>query len=238
MNPQDLQKIHETYAPKLREGGSVAVVQDWQQLFVRTRLLQKIGSEVSSAMVEGWGRGVQLEPVRHVPVHDIYGGWPALSLLLSHPIRLLSKEVQFLWPHVASSIVIKQQGEPLDAEIGSGTLLRNPHSLTICIDGDRDRRLLMKIIWSQAGGCFALFLTWVLLEWRMKDRSMLHQATFASPHRVVLSTSRHVVSDAGVDDGNGFSWGPVDMGCSLDDLDEDQDVFAGWPEDLLEDEFD
>lgn len=27
MNPQDLQKIHETYAPKLREGGSVAVVQ-------------------------------------------------------------------------------------------------------------------------------------------------------------------------------------------------------------------
>lgn len=38
------------------------------------------------------------EAVETVPVHEIYGGWPALSLLLSHPIRALAKEVQFLWP--------------------------------------------------------------------------------------------------------------------------------------------
>ena len=33
---------------------------------------------------------------------------------------------------MASSIVIKQRGEPLDSEVGLGTLLRNSQDLSIC----------------------------------------------------------------------------------------------------------
>ncbi|CAE7913497.1 unnamed protein product [Symbiodinium sp. KB8] len=88
-----LDDVHQIYASKVREGGSVAIVQDDEGVFVRTKLLQKNGA---TSLVQGWCRQGQ-EAVRTVPDEAIFGGWPALSLLLSHPMKKLRKEIEFIW---------------------------------------------------------------------------------------------------------------------------------------------
>ncbi|CAE7404309.1 unnamed protein product, partial [Symbiodinium necroappetens] len=87
-----LDDVHQIYASKVREGGSVAIVQDDEGVFVRTKLLQKNGA---TSLVQGWCRQGQ-EAVRTVPEEAIFGGWPALSLLLSHPMKKLRKEIEFI----------------------------------------------------------------------------------------------------------------------------------------------
>jgi len=191
----DLGKVQQIYSSKVRVGGSVAVVQDPEGVFARTRLLgQSQGGADGFLNVASWQHSAENarsafvhSPVQAVAAAHIFGGWPALSLVLSHPMRRIASEVEFMWPTSVSSVVVKQRGCALDPDTGLGSLLRNPTDLSISIDGvdyplehdagaseastharkQHDRKVLMKVIWSQAGGCVLLLLVWLLLEWRM-----------------------------------------------------------------------
>lgn len=182
-------------------------------------------------MVQGWCRQGQ-EAVRTVPEEAIFGGWPALSLLLSHPMKKLRKEIEFIWPSTLSSVVVKRAGAALDPDVGLGNLLRDPHDLSISIDGvdyplehdkaasnagkraakERQRRVLIKVLWSQAGGCLLLFAIWMLLEWRI---SQLRGAEALDVDEVIAtqkSRLRRTARRQELPSTEGEGWGSIQLG--------------------------
>lgn len=180
------------YASKLEEGAAVAVVQDLLGVFARTKLLDSPSDETTRLRVLSWQSDTDQghsttsrSPVESVPACDVFGGWPALSLVLSHPVWRLEDEVAFMWPAPVTSVVVMCGGEALSPNVGLGCLLRSSEELSISINGveyplehdrcasaagktaarDRNRKSLRWVIWSQAGGCCILLMFWAVLEW-------------------------------------------------------------------------
>eukprot|EP00930_Biecheleria_cincta_P043599 TRINITY_DN29922_c0_g1_i1.p1 TRINITY_DN29922_c0_g1~~TRINITY_DN29922_c0_g1_i1.p1 ORF type:complete len:361 (+),score=43.72 TRINITY_DN29922_c0_g1_i1:27-1085(+) len=244
LNNGELSKVKSLYASKLEEGASVAVVQDPLGVFARTKLLQPPSEETATWRVLSWqseseqgsGRTVR-SPVESVPACDVFGGWPALSLVLSHPLRRLEHEVAFMWPAPVSSVVIMRDGEAIcDRHAGLGSLLRSSEQLSISIDGveyplehdrcasaagkmaakDRDRKALKYVIWSQAGGCCILLLLWAILEWQMAGKfTQSHQACCTLQHGPDVSTShKHFKDFSAADEQEDDGWSSVHMGCN------------------------
>lgn len=192
LNKGELSEVKSLYASKLEEGAAVAVVQDLLGVFARTKLLDPPSNETTAWRVLSWqsesdqGNSTTVRsPVESVPACDVFGGWPALSLVLSHPLRRLENEVAFMWPAPVSSVVVMCGGEAVGPHVGLGSLLRSSEQLSISIDGveyplehdwcasaagktaakNRNRKALRYVIWSQAGGCCILLMFWFVLEW-------------------------------------------------------------------------
>lgn len=234
----DLSEVKSLYASKLEEGASVAVVQDLLGVFARTKLLQLPSQETSTWRVASWqsetDRGDDCtfrSPVESVPACDIFGGWPALSLVLSHPLRRLQNEVAFMWPAPVSSVIVKKGGEALGPNVGLGTLLRSSEQLSISIDGveyplehdlsasaagktatkNRDRKALRCVIWGQVGGCCILLMLWALLEWLMAEKGAHSSQACSLQRGQDVATSQNYFKDvSAVEEG----WSGIRIGCN------------------------
>lgn len=243
LNNGELSEVKSLYAAKLEEGATVAIVQDLLGVFARTKLLEPPSDETETWRVLSWqsesdqGTGTTVRsPVESVPACDVFGGWPALSLVLSHPLRRLENEVAFMWPTPVSSVVVMRGGEALGPNVGLGSLLRSSEQLSISIDGveyplehdrcasaagktaakDRNRKALRCVVWSQAGGCCILLMLWAVLEWQMAGTFTRSSQVCSLQHGPdSMATSQKHFKDLiveGVREEEG--WSNIHIGCN------------------------
>eukprot|EP00747_Dinoflagellata_sp_TGD_P208104 gnl/TRDRNA2_/TRDRNA2_81619_c0_seq2.p1 gnl/TRDRNA2_/TRDRNA2_81619_c0~~gnl/TRDRNA2_/TRDRNA2_81619_c0_seq2.p1 ORF type:complete len:368 (+),score=52.69 gnl/TRDRNA2_/TRDRNA2_81619_c0_seq2:3-1106(+) len=177
------------YAPKVRKGAPVALVQEPQNVFLRTELLDEAGASAQvrvalAACYKDSCGGADADS-REVPAENILGGWPARAEPLSYPVRLLVRDLEFMWPDlVRFPVVLKREGVPIDEDTGLGSLLRNPKNLQVSVNGvDYDlehdtiasqagrsgtkraqRDITWRLIQGQAFGVGVLLVCWAALE--------------------------------------------------------------------------
>ncbi|CAE7678988.1 unnamed protein product, partial [Symbiodinium pilosum] len=121
-----------------------------------------------------------------------------------------------------------------DPDVGLGTLLRNSKDLSISIDGvdyplehdkaashagtraakERQRRVLVKVMWSQAGGCLLLSAVWMLLEWRISklrkaEALDVDEVIATQKSRLLRGRQDHFHPETATEEDN--SWGTVQL---------------------------